>query len=80
MFADCTSLVGGASTSYDDEHKDATYARIDGGEDNPGYLTGKILEPYAVLKDNDDEVIVDEVTVNGNTLTFYYDGQKTLKK
>ena len=77
MFADCTSLVGGASTSYDDEHKDATYARIDGGEDNPGYLTGKILEPYAVLKDNDDEVIVDEVTVNGNTLTFYYDGQKT---
>ena len=77
MFADCTSLVGGASTSYDDEHKDATYARIDGGEDNPGYLTGKILEPYAVLKDNDDEVIVDEVTVNGKTLTFYYDGQKT---
>jgi len=77
MFADCTSLVGGASTSYDDEHKDATYARIDGGEDNPGYLTGKILEPYAVLKDNDDEVVVDEVTVNGKTLTFYYDGQKT---
>ena len=77
MFADCTSLVGGAGTSYDDEHKDATYARIDGGEDNPGYLTGKILEPYAVLSDNDDDAVINGITVKGKTLTFYYDKKKS---
>jgi hypothetical protein len=41
MFADCTSLVGGAGTAYDPNHTDHTYARIDGGASNPGYFTAK---------------------------------------
>ena len=40
MFAGCNSLVGGMGTTYSDEHFDADYAHIDGGSNNPGYLTG----------------------------------------
>lgn len=41
VFVDCDSLVGGAGTQWDlDNPTDATYFRIDGGSDNPGYLTG----------------------------------------
>ena len=69
MFVDCTNLVGGAGTVYNPSYIDWTYAHIDGGTDNPGYLTdiadyGKVDEPYAVLSD--------ENTV----LTFYYDKRK----
>ncbi len=42
MFSDCTKLVGGAGTTYNDSNpKDATYARIDGGpsSSSPGYFT-----------------------------------------
>lgn len=39
MFAGCTSLIGGSGTKYNSSITDATYAKIDGGEDNPGYLT-----------------------------------------
>ncbi len=40
MFSNCTSLVGGAGTTYNINHVDASYAHIDGGPSNPGYLTG----------------------------------------
>ena len=60
MFLDCTSLVGCQCTAYNSSHKDKSYAHIDGGASNPGYLSDN--EAYAVL--------------NGTTLTFYYDKQK----
>ena len=41
MFNGCTSLVGGAGTTYDSTKVDKTYARIDGGTSNPGYFTSK---------------------------------------
>ena len=41
MFLGCTSLVGGAGTTYDEEYIDFTYAHIDGGTSNPGYFTAK---------------------------------------
>jgi surface protein len=44
MFAGCTSLVGGAGTTYDASQSytiNKTYARIDGGTSNPGYFTAK---------------------------------------
>ena len=41
MFFHCTFLVGGQGTTYNASHIDKTYARIDGGPRNPGYLTGK---------------------------------------
>ncbi len=39
MFYDCYNLVGGCGTKFDSRYTDATYALIDEGEDNPGYLT-----------------------------------------
>ena len=41
MFNGCTNLVGGQGTTYDANHIDATYARIDGGPSSPGYFTAK---------------------------------------
>jgi surface protein len=58
MFTDCTSLVGGMGTPYNSNHVDASYARIDGGKHNPGYLS-ELKEAYAVF--------------NNTTLSFYYD-------
>lgn len=41
MFKNCTSLVGGAGTTFDSSHTGLEYAHIDGGTSNPGYLTEK---------------------------------------
>lgn len=41
MFEHCPNLIGGQGTKYDQYHIDAEYARIDGGESNPGYFTKK---------------------------------------
>ena len=73
MFLNCTSLVSGAGTPYDANHTDYTYAHIDGGTSNPGYLTDKnapvviIPEPYVVLSENNTK------------LTFFYDDQKEVR-
>lgn len=65
MFTSCFKLVGGSGTAYDNNHIDYTYAHIDGGINNPGYLTSKSIgEPYALLSNNN------------STLKFYYDGNK----
>ena len=63
MFAACTKLVGGKGTTYNVNYRDKTYARVDGGYSNPGYLTDK-GSPYAVL------------STDGKTLTFYADGKR----
>ena len=62
VFKDCTSLVGGKGTAYDAAHVDADYAHIDGGADNPGYLTDPYARKAYVVFTAEDE-----------TLTFYYD-------
>ena len=41
MFSACYSIVGGKGTTFDANHTDGEYARIDGGPSNPGYLTLK---------------------------------------
>ncbi len=41
VFLNCTELVGGKGTAYNEEHTDCSYARIDGGAEAPGYLTHK---------------------------------------
>ena len=45
MFRECIALVGGAGTTYDENHVDYTYAHVDGGASNPGYLTYINAEP-----------------------------------
>ena len=41
MFNGTTSIVGGQGTVYDENYIDNTYAHVDGGPSNPGYLTLK---------------------------------------
>ena len=41
VFFGCWKLVGGAGTTFDYNHTDYTYAHVDGGPSNPGYLTFK---------------------------------------
>jgi surface protein len=71
MFSGCNNLVGGQGTRYNASNPtDKTYSRIDGGTDNPGYLTNKnsegwLYEAYAVYTEEGER-----------TLTFYYDTQK----
>ena len=65
MFELCEKLVGGQGTVYDADHINASYAHIDEGATNPGYLTDPSQPlPYAVLSENN------------TVLTFYYDNQK----
>ena len=49
MFYNCTKLVGGAGTVYNSSYTDKTYARIDGGTSNPGYLTLNMPENVVLL-------------------------------
>jgi surface protein len=44
MFGGCISIIGGAGTTYDENHIDGEYARIDKGSTNPGYLTYKAAQ------------------------------------
>ena len=56
FFLNCKHLVGGKGTTYDKEKVGDEYARIDGGVDNPGYLTSVDdveYEPYAILDTKD---------------------------
>ena len=46
MFEGCVSLVGGAGTTFDADHIDATYAHVDGGPSYPGYFSAKNVHPY----------------------------------
>ena len=65
MFDNCTSLVGGAGTTFSSDHVDGNYARIDGGTSAPGYFT-----------DITKRVMYAVYTEDNTTLTFYYDGWK----
>ena len=40
MFNGCNNLVGGCGTTYDENHQNKEYARIDRGNAEPGYFTG----------------------------------------
>ena len=62
MFINCPKLKGGAGTVWASTNSnDNTYAHIDGGTSNPGYLTQAPAEAYAIYTESD------------HTLTFYYD-------
>ena len=66
MFYSCQKLQGGQGTTYNSSNpQDKTYAHIDGGMSNPGYLTDKGT-PYVTISGD------------GSTLTFYCDGKRQL--
>ena len=41
MFSNCSRIKGELGTTFDENHVDASYARIDGGSSNPGYFSVK---------------------------------------
>ena len=49
MFKSCAKLVGGAETTFDSTQVGPSYAHVDGGTDNPGYLTLKSAGPGPVI-------------------------------
>ena len=56
-FTGCTSLVGGAGTTFSKNKTGKEYARIDGGPSNPGYFTNIADKPAgtSALADFDSE-------------------------
>ena len=64
MFKDCTALVGGKGSKYDENFVGINAARPDKATKAPGYFTSR-KEIYAVL--------------SGKTMTLYYDLDKASK-
>ena len=60
IFDGCESLEGGAGTTYDADNIGYEYAHIDGGAENPGYLTEKTNETASSVT----------TAPNANTLTY----------
>ena len=48
MFSDCSKIVGGEGTTYDPDHTNNDYARIDEGPSKPGYFTKKAPQYYTI--------------------------------
>ena len=67
MFNNCLTLVGGKGTKYNVEHIDATYAHIDEGTSNPGYLTAFGEEPWS-----------DSIELSDTETTMYESGTSTI--
>ena len=67
MFYDCTSLVGGMGTTYDENYMDAARAHIDGGPSNPGYFTAKSSFLRGAVN-GDGQVKISDVTALINYL------------
>ena len=69
MFEGCTNLVGDEYTCYDPAHIDVSYAHVDGGPDNPGYLSYNIFAVngiyYRTTWDNNVKVTFKGVVQNG---------------
>ena len=61
IFQGCSKLVGGMGTAYSLSSHDLEYARIDGGPENPGYLTRKVyISPGDV--DGDGVLTISDAT------------------
>ena len=67
MFDNCLTLVGGKGTRYNAEHINATYAHIDEGTSNPGYLTAFGEEPWS-----------DSIELSDTETTMYESGTSTI--
>ncbi len=62
MFYNCTSLVGGQGTTWNESNPtDKTYAHIDGGPSDPGYFTDKNASLRGDVND-DGNVDINDVT------------------
>ena len=69
MFAGCYKIIGGEGTTYDPDHVNDDYARIDEGPSNPGYFTYKAPQYYTITYMVDDEEYVAHYLKVGVTIT-----------
>ena len=69
MFYGCSKIVGGEGTTYDPDHTNNDYARIDEGPSKPGYFTYKAPQFYTITYMVDDEEYVAHYLKVGVTIT-----------
>ena len=65
MFLNCTSLIGGAGTVYDEDYAYYDYAHEDGGPSNPGYLTHIRDKAKSVANSDDLQDFIDGLLNSG---------------
>lgn len=65
MFWKCSALVGGAGTTYNNEYTDYTYAHVDEGPSNPGYLTYKTTTSTKKVTTSDSDYGETVYTLDG---------------
>ena len=77
VFTDCTALVGGMGTVYDENHVEADYAHIDGGTANPGYFTpkGGYGQAATPTLTHDGNLVFVNSTTEGATIRYTIDGE-----
>ena len=81
MFRGCTALIGGCGTKYNISEISASYAKIDGGENVPGYFTaqrellGIIRQPVSA-KVNEGSVASFSLTAKGYKVTYLWQYKK----
>lgn len=69
MFRNCVNLVGGQGTVYDSNTIGATYARIDGGVEAPGYFTDKTATGVKGVTNDADRLYAPAYNLSGQRLT-----------
>lgn len=84
MFKFCDHLYGGKGTAYKRDFIDGTYAKIDGGESDPGYLTKSGEEPYRYVvaiaistMPKTNYIQGEDLDVNESKLTVTYNNGET---
>lgn len=83
MFDGCTNLKGERGTTYDENHTDAEYARVDGGASAPGYFTYNHLYPLwvkgvRVSDQNYNRIFQNQFMTTYDGIARYLDDEKTL--
>ena len=79
MFYYTRNLVGGAGTTFNESYMDVSYAHIDEGPSNPGYLTYKAPSTGIKLIDNDYQS-VKWYDINGRMLDSPRKGLNIMRK
>lgn len=83
MFDGCTNLKGERGTTYDENHTDAEYARVDGGASAPGYFTYNHFYPLwvkgvRVSEQNYYRIFQNQYMSDHDGLARYLDDEKLL--
>ena len=79
MFDGCSCIIGGTGTTYDGNHIDGEYARIDEGPSKPGYFTYKAPTSVIHLIQNNNQRIK-WYTLDGRQIKSPQKGLNIMKK